>query len=97
VLRACLAGGSDEDEPNEDSEVESESCDRLAPRPLPLDLPLSLPFPLPYFPLPFYTENAWPSWGAFLVGMSPYWTRRKLVREASVREPSALAVVQVVR
>ncbi len=49
-MRACLAGGSDEDEPNEDREVESESCDRLAPRLFPLDFPLLyLPLPLLYF------------------------------------------------
>jgi hypothetical protein len=42
VRRAALAGGSDEEEANEESEVESVSRDRLVPRPLPLSLQLSV-------------------------------------------------------
>ncbi len=57
VRRACLAGGSDEDEANDDREVPllSVSLLRLDPRlplswSLPLPLPLSLPLPLTCFP-----------------------------------------------
>ncbi len=53
VRRACLAGGSDDDETNDDRDVPllSASLVRLDPRPL----SWSLPSPLPFLPLDFPT------------------------------------------
>ncbi len=55
VIRVCLAGGSEEDEANDDRDVPllSWSLVRLEPRPLPLSWSLSLP--LPFLPLDFPT------------------------------------------